>query len=607
MRRPNPRMSVKYGQKMTPEHRPRTSLRRSALLIAAAVVVACSGRAVAAEDSGVRLARLSPYAAIDTRSDNAEAGRLSPADVSQYRMIFALQEKGRFDQADRLIEHLRNRLLMGHVLAQRYLHPTAYTSTYAELAAWLDSYADHPQAARLHKLALKRRPADAPAPASAVRQQRTADEGAAARRNPARDARARAWADQIADVADDRRQGGSPDDELESWSVARSLLLLKDGDEALRKASEALAQHRAAEPGDQWSAGLEAWRRARYDAAAQQFTSLANNSAASGEEVAAGAFWAARSYLMIRRPELVQRFLRIAATASDGFYGMIAKALAGQAMAFDWSEEGLNASGDGLLLSFPAVQRAVALAEVGETELADQELLLLAGRARPEIAAGIVALAARLDLPAVEVRAAQLARNKDGRRRTAAMFPVPKWEPQGGFSVDRALIWAVVRAESRFDPDAVSPRGAMGLMQIMPDTGASVARSLKLSAYKGKTSLLHPETNIRVGQAYIHKLRRSKVVGDSLIHLALAYNAGLARLEGWMKKLGSMRDDPLLFLENVPIAESRLYAKKVLVNLWTYRARLNQAAPSLEQLAANTWPAFEQLDDARTIRNARAD
>ena len=66
-----------------------------------------------------------------------------------------------------------------------------------------------------------------------------------------------------------------------------------------------------------------------------------------------------------------------------------------------------------------------------------------------------------------------------------------------------------------------------------------------------------------------------------------------------------MRDDPLLFLESVPVSESRLYAKKVLVNLWTYRARLQQPTPSLEQLAANVWPGFERLDD-KPIRNARA-
>jgi soluble lytic murein transglycosylase-like protein len=603
------------------------TLRRRALLMAAAIVTACLGTSMAvaeesgAPESGVRLARLSPYSDVDTRRNNSDTTRLSAADVSQYRMIFALQDKGRFDQADRLVARLNNRLLLGHVLAQRYLHPTDYSSTFEELAGWLDVYADHPQATRIHKLAAKRRPAKAPAPTAPVATRReNGREAAATRRNTARDARAKAWADQLADMAGDRPDAAlrrldeaaskdsfaAADRDHARWRVARSLLAAKNEDEALRQASMAAARSGAAEPRMHWTAGLAAWRLGRYEVAAQQFTSLANNSSASGEDVAAGAFWAARSYLMIRRPELVQRFLRIAAAASDDFYGMIAKAMAGEAMAFDWTEDGLKGGPDPLLLSFPAAQRAIALAEVGERELAEQELSLLASRARPEVAAGIVALAAELDLPSAEVRAAQVAKGKDGRQRSAAMFPVPKWQPQGGFSVDRALIWAMIRAESRFDPDAVSPRGAVGLMQIMPETGASVARSLKLKSYNGKASLQHPETNIRLGQAYIHKLRRSKVVGDSLIHLTLAYNAGLARLEGWMKQLRPLRDDPLLFLESVPVSESRLYAKKVLVNLWTYRARLQQPTPSLDQLAANVWPGFEQLDQAKPIRNARA-
>ena len=591
-------------------------------MVTAVVLTGLGTGAAMADEPELRLARLSPYGAVDTRQDDVAAGRLSAADVSQYRMIFALQEKGRFDQADRLIERLRSRLLMGHVLAQRYLHPNAYSSSYGELAGWLDAYADHPQAGRIHKLATKRRPAGATAPASPrmadlvdVR-----DLGTAARRNPARDARARAWAAEQPDPADDavgaalRRLDDDGADDLARWRNARSLLADRKDDEALRQASVAASRRGAAEPGMHWTAGIAAWRTGRYELAAQHFTSLANSANASGEEVASGAFWAARSYLMIRRPELVQRFLRIAAAASDDFYGLIARALAGQAMGFDWTEEGVR-GGDPLIMSLPAAQRAIALAEVGEDELAEQELSALASRARPDIAPGLVALAAELDLPAVEVRAAQLAREKDGRRRSAAMFPVPKWQPDGGFSVDRALIWAMIRAESRFDPDAVSPRGAVGLMQIMPDTGASMARSLKLGGYKGQASLKQPETNIRLGQAYIHKLRRAKSVGDSLIHLALAYNAGIARLEGWMKKLGSMRDDPLLFLESVPVGESRAYAKKVLVNLWTYRARLNQTTPSLDQLAANTWPVFERLDEGLAsaqaagkgpVRNARA-
>ncbi len=83
---------------------------------------------------------------------------LTKADAQRYRLIFALQQSGRWRDADRTIATIGNNLLMGHVLAQRYLHPTHYRSRYHELASWLKSYAGHPDARRIYKLALKRRP-----------------------------------------------------------------------------------------------------------------------------------------------------------------------------------------------------------------------------------------------------------------------------------------------------------------------------------------------------------------------------------------------------------------------------------------------------------------
>lgn len=85
-------------------------------------------------------------------------------DVSLYRRIFALQEKGDWRRADREIKRLVSNLLMGHVKAQRYLHPTHYRSRYRELATWMKHYADHPEARRIHKLALTRRPRNARKP-----------------------------------------------------------------------------------------------------------------------------------------------------------------------------------------------------------------------------------------------------------------------------------------------------------------------------------------------------------------------------------------------------------------------------------------------------------
>jgi hypothetical protein len=83
---------------------------------------------------------------------------LSTQDASLYREIFALQIAGKWRAADQRIDQLSDARLIGHVLAQRYLHPTAYRSKYKELRDWMAHYADHPEARRIYKLALKRRP-----------------------------------------------------------------------------------------------------------------------------------------------------------------------------------------------------------------------------------------------------------------------------------------------------------------------------------------------------------------------------------------------------------------------------------------------------------------
>ena len=89
---------------------------------------------------------------------------LSGEDARLYREIFALQAKGAWGDADKRIGRLNDRVLLGHLLAQRYLHPTSYRSKFSELAAWLDHYPDHPQAARIYRLAKIRRTSGARAP-----------------------------------------------------------------------------------------------------------------------------------------------------------------------------------------------------------------------------------------------------------------------------------------------------------------------------------------------------------------------------------------------------------------------------------------------------------
>ena len=83
---------------------------------------------------------------------------LSDFDVVQYIRLFDLQKQGNMKQATREIGRLENPMLKGHLLSQRYLHPTAWRSSYAELSDWLKLYNDHPDASRIFWLAKRRKP-----------------------------------------------------------------------------------------------------------------------------------------------------------------------------------------------------------------------------------------------------------------------------------------------------------------------------------------------------------------------------------------------------------------------------------------------------------------
>jgi soluble lytic murein transglycosylase-like protein len=512
------------------------NLRRLVLALAALLgVMASEPQPAAAQDQAARIARLGAAAAAALPLGKRQPD-LSQADLDRYRRIFALQEEGRWAEADRLIGRLQDDLLQGHVLAQRYLHPTAYRSEYHELAAWLDAYADHPDAPRIHRLALRRKPAGVAAPAEPV-----------------------------------------------------AGFLNGSGQELRLGEGSAAARHN-------FEQGLAAWQSNAPVRAARYFTMAANDESAYPEERAAGAFWAARANIAAGRPNLAKPLLTLAAKVSDEFYGLLAQAKLGLPVRFEWDEAGLNSSTAMLLQRFPAARRAVALAQLGQDKRAEAEIRKLAARSRPELTRALAALAEANRLPGAQMRVAQRLRIQDGRRHDGALYPLPPWQPPSGFRVDRALLWAVARAESAFDVEARSHAGARGLMQIMPATASLVAQRHEI-AFSGPADLDDPELNLEIGQTWLRRLGQTRTVGDSLIRLLAAYNAGEGRLQAWLAgPLGTVKD-PLLFIERIPFAETRSYVKKVLGNLWVYRLRLGQSPASLQLLAEGRWPVIERQDE----------
>ena len=117
------------------------------------------------------------------------------------------------------------------------------------------------------------------------------------------------------------------------------------------------------------------------------------------------------------------------------------------------------------------------------------------------------------------------------------LFPVPKYAPEGGYTIDPSVVLAIARIESRFDADAVSSVGARGLMQLMPATARHVA-----GGRVSRTKLEKPAYNLALGQRYIDELLQQ--VNGNLFELAAAYNAGPANLSRWLAAREGQHDDP---------------------------------------------------------------
>jgi soluble lytic murein transglycosylase-like protein len=169
-------------------------------------------------------------------------------------------------------------------------------------------------------------------------------------------------------------------------------------------------------------------------------------------------------------------------------------------------------------------------------------------------------------------------------------FPLPRLQPAEGFRVDPALLYALVRQESNFDPAAVSRAGARGLLQVMPATAAYVANDPSFRG-AGAERLHDPALSLEIGQRYLLYLSRHEAVGGDLIRLLAAYNAGPGNLARWLPA-ARHRDDPFLFIEAIPVAETRQHVQRVLAYSWIYASRLGLPSPSLEALVRGAFPRF---------------
>lgn len=559
---------------------------------------------------------------------------LSLGDAALYRRIFAHQDRADWAAADRDIARLRDKRLLGHVLADRYRHPR-YRTSFHELHHWLGLYADLPDAVQMHKLAEARRPKgdktvlNRPAAESAGppwlgdetiipteapplnRKNGGTDSWLTANVKASVRATLRsgdlAGAESLLHGRDAAALLSAADFDQLRAQIAAGHFAAGSDDQAYRLANSSVERSGGAVTRASWIAGLAAWRQDRLEGARKHFEALATTPNASSWEVASGAFWAARVHMRQNRMAKFNEWMERAAEHPRTFYGLLARHVLGLPSGFNWGTPPLSTVELNALMRSPGAQRALSLVQIGESERAEAELRRLYGTNGLGLNRVLLAIALRANMPGLALRLGRELAEIEGHRHDAAFYPIPRWTPKGGYTVDRALIFAFMRQESAFNPWAESPAGAKGLMQLMPQTAAAMDdRGLRTVS-----DIFDPEVNVTLGQRYIKHLLDHEIVGSDLIRLAAAYNGGPGNLSKWKRdqdSRGQSRDDALVFIESLPSPETRHFITRVLFNYWIYSERLGLPLPSLVKLAEGDWPTYIELDTGagRSVRNAQA-
>jgi len=530
---------------------------------------------------------------------------LLPSDAARVRRIFALQARGDIPSARRATSELDDKLLLGPILADRYLG-RFHRATVPEPSAWLDRYGSQPDAPAIHSLLIKHLRKGAPRPAAAAfatlpslgaigsEEDASASEVPALARNTALERtvvlRAQAGEEQSAlRLINGTRGLAAVETALLRGKVAQVLFTRNRDTEALSLAGDAFLRAppdtRPALPA--YVAGLAAWRLGDAEQAAAFFAAAARAPFAASEDRAAAAWWAARASQAIGDADQYEVWLQTASQAPSSFYGR----LAARALNLDERADVLSPVDMDSVAATAEGRRAFALLQTGQSLRAEAELRCLAARVKDDAALshslrlvagalGFTDLAAQLGVLAGDVPRVRLPRTRLAR----------------GFRLDPALVYALTRLESNFDPEAVSPVGARGLMQIMPVTAQYIAGNPLL----GERRLKDPAVNLDLGQRYVAHLARDDVAGNNLIRVLASYNAGPGNVARWDAQMNT-QDDPLLYIESIPFEETRNFVKHVLAYAWRYAALFALPALSLDELVEGKFPSFTAPTPEGTI------
>jgi soluble lytic murein transglycosylase len=530
------------------------------------------------------------------------APQLGPNAKARYQEIFSAIRSGSWADAQAKLDAMPEGPLHQVARAELYLAKGSPRAEGSALAALAEKAPELPQARTLAALAEARGTSAMPAFPS---QQELYWLGTAPRRGKAAGSEARGLAlagriipllknDQPneAEAVLDASSGSLDSETKTEWQHRIAWSYFLTGDEAAARRLATVAATGSGEFAAQadWVAGLAAWRLKDFEGASASFASAARR-LTDAEMISAAHFWGARADMAAGHPERVDAKMKSASRQAETFYGLLA--LDRMGIKAKPVEYGDVASVEKL----PNVRAALALSEIGELDLADQLIRHQARIGRVQDHATLANIAGRMDLPSTQLYLAQNGPS-GATASVSARYPNPRgWKPEGGWRVDRSLVFAHALQESRFRTNVTSPAGARGLMQVMPGTAAMIARSKGVEL----GSLANPVVNLEYGQTYIEKVRDMSETGGFLPKVIAAYNAGPTPVGNWNARVRD-NGDPLLYIESIPYWETRAYVTTVMRNYWMYQIGSGEKTNSMAALSQGMWPRFPGLPGATAVR-----
>ena len=533
-------------------------------------------------------------------------------DAAIYAQIFILQDREKIDAAKKLENKLTDKFLMNEVLYQRYVSKTYHTRG-NELQSWMNKYYDMPGAERLAKMAkIKKASVRKPVTPSIVTGKeyiesaqsetwtvKTYNDKTTKNINKFKKAIRSGSSKTARRILEDKSfKSKLSDSDYGRLSGRLSFLYYTNGEYELAKKWGFVAADAKSEYG-LWSMGLLYFKEQKYTEAQKYFSQILDLTQINNARKTEAAFWAGRCADINNENADARRYWKIAAAHPMSFYGALASTMLGSAPEYEFFDQECSDEDIVTLREDKYGKKALALIQVGRKDRAEQYLkYLVTAKSSDKMLHAVNAVSSLYGLPSVSILVSGVMRDRGILEINddiiySAQYPLPNWEPMGGWSIDRALLLAITKQESGFKPTAKSGVGANGVMQLMPKTAKLVAR--KNSVKMSDIDMSNPEHNMFLGQQYIVDLLQQPLVQNNIIKMLIAYNAGIGNLAKFEKSFETK--DPLLYIESFPAYETRSYIKRVMSNLWLYRARLNQPLTALQELADGQWPLYNSEDE----------